>query len=133
MHPFFLTMRKRVRQITYDCSNVSLYERNAIIEFCFRNCYRWNFERLIDLKRFVQHIPKLPNEKEALRELNNAFHFGIAVNRTVDVMENPINFKDTLPVEVYFITDKSAFSSILDKDHLVQIKNQFKIKETQDE
>lgn len=120
------------KQITYyDCSDVSTYSRKRLIDFCLLNCYHWNIEKLENLKKST--ISVYPDEEDIKNALDNAFHFGICVDGTTDVLGNPIKFKKVNPLEVYFITEELAFSVVLDKGFLTKIKKEFKIRKTENE
>lgn len=118
------------KNISYDCSNVSVFDRNSIVRFCLKNCYRWDLEMLTEVRN---PITKIPNKNDVIRELNNSFHFGILINGAKDVMGTEIKFHNVTPVEVYFISERASFSAIMDMDHLKQFKKQFKLTETKNE
>jgi len=120
--------------IFYDTQHLDSNERTELVDFIFRNGYRWHLDKLTGHER--KQI-KEATKTDILSALKDAWHFVVIHRRgPVEWRNNPF-FKDAWCIEIAFVTDNTYFfgyadeskrRTLVDKFNLVEMKSERNLK-----
>ena len=127
---FELSMNTYFSDIFYDTQHLDSNERNALVDFIFRDGYRWHLDKLDGYQR--KQI-KEATKTDVLNALKDVWHFVVIHRRGYTDWQTTPMFNHAWCIEIGFVTDYVYFFGYADESLMPFLVNKFNLVELKNE
>lgn len=123
-------MDNHLSDIFYDTQHLDQNEQIELVDFVFRNGFRWHLDKLDGAERVEL---KEATKTDVLTTLQDAWHFVVIHRRGYVSWRNNPFFKDAWCGEISFVTNNAYFfgyigeesiRTLVEKFNLIEMKNE---------